>query len=99
VLGVKAILVLGHTNYGAVKAAATATKPVPGQISILYQYIQPAIAGANGDLTAASRLNASAQMSVLSASPVLDDLLKQNKLRMRAAIYDVGNGKVTMIDA
>jgi carbonic anhydrase len=62
VLGVKAILVLGHTNYGAVKAAATATKPVPGQISILYQYIQPAIAGFNGDLTAASRPNASAQM-------------------------------------
>jgi carbonic anhydrase len=52
VLGVKAILVLGHTNCGAVKAATMATKPVPGQISTLYQYIQPAITGANGDLTA-----------------------------------------------
>ena len=40
VLGVKALVVLGHTNCGAVKATI-AGKAVPGQISTLYQYIHP----------------------------------------------------------
>ena len=97
VLGVKAILALGHTNCGAVKATI-AGKAVPGQISTLYQYIHPAITGANGDLTTASRQNANLQASVLrETSPVLADLVKQKKLAVRAAMYDVGNGKITML--
>jgi carbonic anhydrase len=97
VLGVKAILSLGHTNCGAVKAAI-AGKDVPGQISTLFPYIHPAIAGANGVLTTAIRQNAILQASVLrDASPVLGDLVKQKKLAIRAAIYDVGNGKITML--
>ena len=99
VLGVKAIVALGHTNCGAVKATI-AGKAVPGQISTLYQYIHPAIAGAKGDLTTASRQNAKLQASVLSeTSPVLSELVKEKKLAIRAAMYDVGNGKVTMIEA
>jgi carbonic anhydrase len=97
VLGIKAILVLGHTNCGAVKATI-AGKAVPGQISTLYQYIHPAIAGANGDLTTASRQNATLQASVLrDTSPVLGELVKEKKLAIRSAIYDVGNGKVTVL--
>jgi carbonic anhydrase len=97
VLGVKAILVLGHTNCGAVKATI-AGKAVPGQISTLYQYIHPAIAGANGDLTTASRQNATLQASILrETSPVLGELVKEKKLAIRSALYDVGNGKVTML--
>ena len=97
VLGLKAILVLGHTNCGAVKATM-AGKAVPGQISTLYQYIHPAIAGSNGNLTTASGQNAKLQAAVLSeTSPVLADLIKQKKLAIRAAIYDVGSGKVTML--
>jgi carbonic anhydrase len=99
VLGVKAILALGHTNCGAVKATI-AGKAVPGQISTLYQFIHPAIAGAKGDLTTACRQNARLQASVLSeTSPVLAELVKEKKLAIRAAMYDVGNGKVTMIEA
>jgi carbonic anhydrase len=97
VLGIKAILVLGHTNCGAVKATI-AGKAVPGQISTLYQYIHPAIAGAGGDLTTASKQNATLQASVLrDTSPVLSGLVKEKKLAITAAIYDVGNGKVTML--
>jgi carbonic anhydrase len=99
VLGIKAILVLGHTNCGAVKATI-AGKAVPGQISTLYQYIHPAISGAGGDLTTASRQNASLQASVLrETSPVLSELVKEKKLAIRAAMYDVGNGKVAMLGA
>jgi carbonic anhydrase len=97
VLGVKALVVLGHTNCGAVKATI-AGKAVPGQISTLYQYIHSAIAGANGDLTTACRQNAMLQASILrDTSPVLGDLVKQKKLAIRAAMYDVGSGKVTML--
>jgi carbonic anhydrase len=97
VLGIKAILVLGHTNYGSVKATM-AGKAVPGQISTLYQYIHPSIAGAKGDLTTACRQNATLQASVLGeTSPVLADLVKQKKLAIRAAIYDIGSGKVSMV--
>lgn len=99
VLGLKAILVLGHTNCGAVKATI-AGKAVPGQISTLYQYIHPAVAGANGDLTMASRQNATLQASVLrETSPVLSGLVKEKKLAIAAAIYDVRSGQVTMISA
>jgi carbonic anhydrase len=31
------------------------------------------------------------------ASPVLAELVKQKKLAIKAAIYDIGNGKVTML--
>jgi carbonic anhydrase len=97
VLGTKAILVMGHTNCGAVKATLAA-KAVPGQISGLYQYIYPATKGANGDAGTAIRQNAELQASVLrSTSPVLADLMKQKKLAIRAAVYDIGNGKVTML--
>ena len=96
-LGVKALLVLGHTNCGAVKATIAA-KAVPGQISTLYQYMYPATQGAGGDLQAASHKNALLQASVLKeASPVLAELVKQKKLTIRAAMYDVGTGKVTMV--
>ena len=97
VLGLKAIVVLGHTNCGAVKATL-AGKAVPGQISTLYPYIHPAISGANGDPKTASRQNASLQASVLrDTSPVFAELVKQKKLAIRAAMYDVGSGKVTML--
>lgn len=96
VLGIKVILALGHTNCGAVKATM-AGKAVPGQISTLYQYIHPAVVGAS-DLTGAARQNATLQANVLrETSPVLADAVKQKKLEIHAAIYDVGNGKVTMI--
>ena len=94
---------IASLEYGAAVLGVKATiagKAVPGQISTLYQYIHPAIAGAKGDLTTASRQNATLQASVLrETSPVLGDLVKQKKLAIRAALYDVGNGKVTMIEA
>jgi carbonic anhydrase len=97
VLGIKAIVVVGHTNCGAVKATI-AGKSVPGQISGLFQYIHPAIAGSNGDLTKATRQNAVLQASVLrDTSPVLSDLVNQKKLAIHGAIYDVGTGKVSIL--
>src|ERR1700749_2688198 len=67
VLGVKAILVLGHANCGAI-SAAIAAKAVPGQISVLYQHLIPAIAGAKGDVALAVKMNAAYQAKLLAES-------------------------------
>lgn len=97
VVGVKLLLVIGHTSCGAVKAAA-ANKPVPGQVSTLFQYIHPAVKG-TPDLTQAIRKNAVLQAATLrEASPVLTELVDNKKLLIKAAIYDIGSGKVTILE-
>src|SRR6201989_2506407 len=47
-LGVEAVLVLGHTGCGAVKAAMKADS-VPGQISSLYPSLRPAVEQSGGN--------------------------------------------------
>ena len=98
VLGTKAIMVLGHANCGAVKAAIEA-KAVPGQISALYRYIQPAVDQAGSDLEMAIKANAKIQAALLRrSSPVLAEQLKQNRLKIVAGYYDLASGTVTRLD-
>jgi len=97
VLGVKVILVIGHRNCGAVKATMGA-RAVPGQISSLYQYIHPALKKGEMDANVASRENARFQADSLRASsPVLASLIKEGKMSLDAAYYDVGTGKVEIL--
>lgn len=97
VLGVKVLMVIGHRNCGAVQATMGA-KAVPGQISSLYQYILPAIKTGQMDLNLASRENAKYQVNLLRASsPLLASLIKEGKLSIHAAYYDVESGAVEMI--
>ena len=98
VLGTKAIIVLGHTNCGAVKASIEA-KAVPGQISALYPYIRPAVDQAGSNLEAAIKANAKIQAGLLrQSSPVLADHMKKNELKIVAGYYDLSSGKVTLLD-
>ena len=95
VLGIKTILVLGHSNCGAVKAAK-AGSAVPGQISTLFPYIYPGTVGA-ADLPAAVAKNAQMQAAMLrTASTVISEMVKSGKLSVEAAVYDLGTGKVTL---
>ena len=97
VLGVKVLLVMGHSNCGAVKAAI-AKKEVPGQISALYPHLQPAIGAAGDDLVAATKKNAMIQADLLArTSTVLRPLVSDGKLKIGAAYYDVGTGHVTLL--
>lgn len=97
VLGTKAILVMGHANCGAVKATIQG-KPVPGQISALFPHIQPAVDQVGHDLEAATRANAKIQATLLrESSPVLSALVKEGKLKVAPAYYDIGSGKVTLL--
>jgi len=97
VLGTKVIVVLGHGNCGAVQAAIDG-KEVPGQISSLYRYIRPAINEAGTNLQAATEANAKIQAQLLrESSPVLASLVKDGKLSVVAAFFDVESGKVTLL--
>lgn len=98
VLGTKVILVMGHSNCGAVKATIQA-KGVPGQISALYPHIQPAVDQAGPNLEAASKANAKIQAALLrQASTVISDLVKKSELRVVAAYYDIASGSVTLLN-
>jgi len=98
VLGTRVLMVLGHANCGAVKASIAA-KAVPGQISALYRYIRPAVDQANGDFEATIKANAKIQAKLLSdSSPVIANAVKDAKLKVAAAYYDLASGKVTLLD-
>jgi carbonic anhydrase len=97
VLGTKVIVVLGHANCGAVQATIDG-KAVPGQISALYRYIRPAVNAAGTDLRAATEVNAKLQAQALrESSPVLAELIKDGKLSVVAAFFEIATGKVTLL--
>jgi carbonic anhydrase len=98
VLGTSVFMVLGHGNCGAVKATIAA-KAVPGQISSLYSYLRPAVNQANGDLDAAIAANARNQAQLLrESSTVVASLVKDGKIKVVAAVYDLASGKVNLLD-
>jgi carbonic anhydrase len=98
VLGVRALLVLGHGSCGAV-SAAIAAKEVPGQISTLYRHLRPAVDQAGSNLDAAIKSNARIQARLLrDSSPVIAGAVKQGRLKVAAAHYDLATGAVTLLD-
>jgi carbonic anhydrase len=97
VLGTKVILVMGHAACGAVKATIQA-KSVPGQISALYQHIQPAVDQAGSDLEAATKANAKIQAGLLSkSSTVIAEMVKDGKVKVAAAYYDIVSGNLSIL--
>lgn len=98
VLGTKVILVMGHSNCGAVKATIQG-KAVPGQISSLFPHIQAAVDQAGSDLEAATKANAVNQAKLLrQSSTVISEMVKENKIKVVAAYYDLGKGTVTLLE-
>jgi carbonic anhydrase len=97
VLGIKVILVMGHSNCGAVKATIQG-KEVPGQISALFPHLQPAVDQAGPDLESATKANARIQATLLrESSTVISDLVKSGSVKVIAGYYDVGTGSVTLL--
>ena len=104
VLGAQALVVLGHSDCGAVKATI-AGKAVPGQISTLYQRIQPAVdrvaaqsSQGKAELEAVAQENVRMQVRLLErSSPVLGGLVKEGKLTIAGAMYDLATGRVAML--
>ena len=95
VLGIKAIVVMGHSSCGAVKAAID-NPEVPGQISALFPALLPAVyMSESRDPMAVTRQNAIIQAATLiNASPVIEAKVKAGELKVVPAIYDVATSKV-----
>ena len=94
VLGTKAIMVLGHANCGAVKAAIEA-KGFPGRSArSTLTSARPSIRP-GGDLEAAIKANAEIQAG--AAAAILTGsgrAIKQKPLKIVAGYYDLATGKV-----
>ena len=96
-LGTKALLVMGHAGCGAVKATIQG-KELPGQISALFPHIQPAVDQAGDNLEAAIKAHARIQAALLrESSTVISALVKEGKLKVAAAYYDIANGTVMLL--
>ena len=96
-LGAKVILVLGHERCGAVKAAIQGGV-FPGDIGSLVKAIEPAVESSKnqaGDSVAnAVKANVRLQANRLKASPVLNQLIQEGKLKVVGGYYDLDTGAV-----
>ena len=108
VLGVKLVMILGHSDCGAVKAAlevAKGTKSYPaskyGAIGDFVDAIVSPIKSvppAQRTLESATAANASAQAKAIAAKgPIIKAAVDAGKIRVVAAIYDIASGKVSLV--
>ena len=96
VLGVKILLVVGHRNCGAVKAAINAAA-VPGQISALYLRLQRAVEQSGGYVDKAIDVDARLQAELLrTSSTVIREAAKTGMLRVESGVYDLATGRVSL---
>lgn len=100
VLGSKVIMVMGHARCGAVSAAIKGGE-FPGQIGSLIAAIQPALKTAsirtNNQLEEAVKANVLYQVQMLKKSPVISQLIQENKLKVVGSYYDLDHGVVTLV--
>lgn len=106
--GSRLIVALGHTNCGAVKGACDNVKI--GNLTTLLEKIRPSVDKENtesGDRTSANTafVNKVAELNVyhtvkqiLDSSPIIRDLVAQEKVGIVPAMYDVATGEVTFYE-
>lgn len=107
VLGVPLIMVLGHTNCGAISATIKVVQEnvtLPGHLPDLVNALKPgietAIAQKPKDLLAAAtvenvRVNAK---RLQGASPILSQAVADKTVMVVGAVYDIATGKVNMVE-
>ncbi len=103
VLGSKVLVVMGHENCGAVNAVLRKQKlPAESKIGSLVPYIAPAVekvkSKPGNDLANSVKETVVEQVAILKKSPILSGLIKENKLKIVGAYYDLDNGKVEFLD-
>jgi carbonic anhydrase len=104
-LGVRLVLVLGHSQCGAVKAALKhidARDALPGSIADLVDTIRPAAAAVKGKpgdpLDNAIRANVGRGVERLKGlEPTLAGPVKAGTVKVAGAVYDLRDGQVTVL--
>jgi len=89
VLGAPLIVVVGHTNCGAVFAAFDNPAGLPEKLQIVIDNLKPGIAG-TADKDAATKANTEAVVKTIKANPVIQ---AQNAMVV-GAYYDFNTGEV-----
>ncbi|NLH83523.1 MAG: carbonic anhydrase [Phyllobacteriaceae bacterium] len=105
VLGVPLIVVMGHQRCGAVAAAcdvAVKNATFPGSIGEMIEPIVPAalaVKESGGDfVVAAAKENARRTAArLLERSTIVADLVRQGKVKVTAAYYELDSGKVEFL--
>jgi carbonic anhydrase len=106
VLGVPLVLVLGHSNCGAVAAAIKSMQdgtPLPGHLPELIAEIAPAVT-ATKSAPEADRLSAAIAENVRltvqrtsSTTPLLSEMVSSGKIKVAGGVYDLATGKVRLL--
>src|ERR1700730_17349381 len=101
VLGASLIVVLGHSECGAIKSTIdviTKNKQLPGHLPQLISYLKPPVQQAlsqGGSLDAAIKQNVVTNVGKLqTAEPVIAPLVKEKKVEVVGALYDLSTGRV-----
>ena len=106
VLGTKMIMVLGHTNCGAINATVGALQKgndLPGHIGDLVRAMKPGVEPAlkqPGDDLAQRAVVANVRWNVqrlIEAKPILAEMVTAKKLSVVGGVYDLATGKVTLV--
>jgi carbonic anhydrase len=105
-LGAPLIVVLGHTNCGAVSAAVKVVMErakLPGNLPELIKSIEPAVIAAHarhpGDLVAAT-IEENVKLNVKRMhgdEPILSEALAAKKIAAVGGVYDIATGKVNLL--
>ena len=104
-LGVPLVVVLGHTNCGAVKAAIESIEekePLPGAIEDLVKNIRPAVAKSSG--TGKELLEAAIRNNVLlgverlrTLDPIISPKVKAGHVNVVGMTYGLDTGRVSVV--
>ncbi|WP_298153985.1 carbonic anhydrase [Flavobacterium sp.] len=102
-LGTKLIVVMGHTECGAVAASLSGDTHLPGHLNTLTAAIRPAVLKSQelsgNPLDNAVRQNVIDQVNALrKLAPILDEKFKTGELLIVGAVYDIHTGKVTFLE-
>ena len=106
-LNVPLVVVLGHTNCGAVKAAVThidGKDPLPGSINGLVELIKPAVKDAQGRpgdvYENVTRENVRAGVEKLKTlQPILAPRVRAGAVKVVGGVYDLETGAVKILRA
>ncbi len=104
-LGVRLIVVLGHSQCGAVKAAIEhidANDALPGAIGDLIAPIRPAVLAAKGlpgdKLANVIKANVEKGVERLKTlDPIIAKLVKSGELQVKGGVYELRDGKVEIL--